>query len=77
LPSTEAAPDSRLLTADQAGLLKTALEDLSDTTRAVFHLRVQEDLPFREIAQLVGTTEQAARWHMHQARCKLLKRMND
>ena len=33
------------------------------------------DLPFREIAALAGTTEEAARWHMHQARTKLLKRL--
>ena len=41
----------------------------------VFHLRAQEDLSFREIAELVGTTEQGARQHMHQARTRLLKQM--
>jgi len=53
------------------------MEELSELTRLVFHLRAQEDLPFREIAELAGTTEQAARWHMHQARTKLLARLGD
>lgn len=75
LPSPTAGPDYRLDTAGQAELLKGALEELSATTRTVFHLRVQEDLSYREIAQLLGTTEQGARWHMHQVRSRLLQRM--
>jgi RNA polymerase sigma-70 factor (ECF subfamily) len=61
-----------LETAEQAALVRTAMEELPERTRLVFHLRAQEDLSFREIAQLAGTTEQAARWHMHQARTRLL-----
>jgi RNA polymerase sigma-70 factor (ECF subfamily) len=61
--------------AEQSKLLEVALAELSDKTRLVFHLRAQEGLSFREIAQLVGTTEQAARWFMHQARTKLLKQL--
>lgn len=64
-----------LETAEQCDLLKAAMEELPETTRSVFHLRVQEELSFREIASLLDTSEEAARWHMHQARTKLLKRM--
>jgi RNA polymerase sigma-70 factor (ECF subfamily) len=67
-------PGHRLETAEQGELLRAAIEDLSEATRTVFHLRVEESLSFREIAELVETTEEAARWHMHQARTKLLKR---
>ncbi len=63
--------------AEQAALVREAMKELSDLTRLVFHLRAEEDLPFREIAELAGTTEQAARWHMHQARSKLLERLGD
>jgi RNA polymerase sigma-70 factor (ECF subfamily) len=66
-------PGQALETAEQCALLRAALEELSDLTRLVFHLRVQEDLSFREVADLAGTTEQAARWHMHHARTTLLK----
>jgi RNA polymerase sigma-70 factor (ECF subfamily) len=74
-PAAARRPGHALEIAEQSELLKAAMEELSATTRLVFHLRAQEDLSFREIAAMVGTTEQAARWHMHQARVKLLKRM--
>jgi RNA polymerase sigma-70 factor (ECF subfamily) len=67
--------DHRLETAEQVALVRAALDELTDLTRAVFHLRVQEELPFRDIAALVGTTEESARWHMHQARTVLLARL--
>ena len=77
LPGADAAPGSALETAQQAALVKAAMEELSELTRMVFHLRVTEDLSFREIADIAGTTEQAARWHMHHARTKLLERLGD
>jgi len=75
VPGQDAPPEHRLETAEQAALAKAALEDLSELTRLVFHLRVQEELSFREIAELAETTEQSARWHMHHARTKLLARL--
>jgi RNA polymerase sigma-70 factor (ECF subfamily) len=72
-PGTFPHPGQALETAEQCALLRAALAELSDLTRLVFHLRVQEGLSFREVAGLAGTTEQAARWHMHHARTTLLK----
>jgi RNA polymerase sigma factor (sigma-70 family) len=77
LPGTDAAPDRAIETAQQAALIRAAMLELSELTRMVFHLRVTEDLSFREIAAIAGTTEQAARWHMHRARTKLLERLGD
>lgn len=75
-PPAKAPPlDWHLETAEQAAIARAAMEELTELTRLVFHLRVQEDLSFREIAELAGTTEQSARWHMHQARTKLLARL--
>jgi RNA polymerase sigma-70 factor, ECF subfamily len=68
-------PGRDLETAEQATLARAALEELTELTRLVFHLRVQEDMSFREIAELAGTTEQSARWHMHHARTTLLARL--
>jgi RNA polymerase sigma-70 factor (ECF subfamily) len=70
-------PGQALETREQSKLLKIALEELSETARLVFHLRVEEELSFREIAEILGGSEEAARWHMHQARSKLLKRMSE
>lgn len=60
---------------EQSVLLKTALEKLSGVTRLVFHLRAAEEMSFREIAGIAGVSEDAARWHMHHARVKLLEQM--
>jgi RNA polymerase sigma-70 factor (ECF subfamily) len=43
------------------------MQQLSPTQREVFALRVSEGLSYREIAEVVGTTEGAARVHYHNA----------
>lgn len=74
--SPEAGPEHRLETIEQSELLGVALEELSDLTRMVFHLRAVEDLSFRDIASLAEISEEAARWHMHHARTRMLKRFS-
>jgi len=74
LPGCMADPADRIEVIEQAELAKAAMTVLSETTRTVFHLRVQESLPYAEIAPMLNMTEQAARWHMHQARRKLSER---
>jgi RNA polymerase sigma-70 factor (ECF subfamily) len=58
------------------GLLAAAIARLPETERVVFLLRSQEDLSFREIAQAIGGTEETARWHMLQARRRLMALLN-
>jgi RNA polymerase sigma-70 factor (ECF subfamily) len=70
-------PGADLETREQAALARALVEELGETTRLVFHLRVTEELSFRDIGQLAGISEEAARWHMHQARIKLVQRMRD
>jgi RNA polymerase sigma-70 factor (ECF subfamily) len=75
--SCKAAPaELTLELQEQESLARSALEKLTDLTRLVFNLRVTEDLAFREIAELAGISEAAARWHMHRARFKLLKSLD-
>lgn len=47
--------------------MQEALASLSPTQREVFVLRVNEGLSYREIAEVAGTTEGAARVHYHNA----------
>lgn len=47
--------------------VRQSLESLSPTQRDVFTLRVQQGLSYKEIAEIVGTTEGAARVHYHNA----------
>jgi RNA polymerase sigma-70 factor (ECF subfamily) len=77
IESTDSAAELVLELKEQADLIRAAMEDLTELTRLVFHLRVTEDLSFKEIAKLADITEVAARQHMHQARAKLLKRFGD
>lgn len=70
----DTSAETKLESREEAELIRAALTDLSELTRLVFHLRVTEDLSFKDIADLAGITEVAARQHMHQARSKLLKR---
>jgi RNA polymerase sigma-70 factor (ECF subfamily) len=76
IPATAPHPGHRIEAAEQNTMLLHAMEGLSEKTRAVFHLRAEESLSFRQIAESLGTTEQAARWHMHHARATLLARLN-
>src|SRR5689334_7533460 len=49
------------------GRLEAALSRLTKTQREVFTLRVGEGLSYKEIADVAGTTEGAARVHYHNA----------
>jgi RNA polymerase sigma-70 factor, ECF subfamily len=76
-PGREAEPGERLEAQEKGELVRAALQGLSEKARLVFHLRVTEDLSFRDIADILETSEQAARWHMHDARSRLLKRLGE
>jgi RNA polymerase sigma factor (sigma-70 family) len=77
VPGVAFHPGHAMEVGEQGERLRKAMYELTETTRTVFHLRATEDLSFREIADMLGTTEEAARWHMHQARTKLLGQMTD
>ncbi|MFN2635940.1 MAG: RNA polymerase sigma factor [Gemmatimonadaceae bacterium] len=47
--------------------VRRSLDALSPTQREVFTLRVQQGLSYKEIAEIVGTTEGSARVHYHNA----------
>ena len=49
------------------GRLRAAMARLTPTQREVFSLRVGEGMSYREIADVAGTTEGAARVHYHNA----------
>jgi len=47
--------------------VKAAVESLSPKQREVFTLRVEQGLSYKEIADLIGSTEGATRVHYHHA----------
>ena len=50
-----------------------AVAELPPDFRAALLLRVEEGLSFRDVAKVLGTTEETARWRVFKARQKLLK----
>jgi RNA polymerase sigma-70 factor (ECF subfamily) len=56
-----------MVAGEAATRVREAMKNLSPTQREVFTLRVAQGLSYKEIAELVGTTEGAARVHYHNA----------
>lgn len=56
-----------LVASEMEGRIRGAVAKLSPTQREVFTLRVTEGLSYRDIAEIAGTSEGAARVHYHNA----------
>jgi RNA polymerase sigma-70 factor (ECF subfamily) len=66
------------LVAEEAELrVRKAVDSLSPTQREVFTLRVEQGLSYRDIAEVVGTTEGAARVHYHNAMRAVKEKLDD
>jgi RNA polymerase sigma-70 factor, ECF subfamily len=57
--------------------VQAAMAGLSPMQREIFILRVTEGMSYREIADVVGSTEGAARVHYHNAMHAVKERLND
>jgi len=66
---TEAAIENR----ETLELVAKAVADLPEDFRVALTLRVEEELSFREVAKILNTTEETARWRVFKARQKLMK----
>jgi RNA polymerase sigma-70 factor (ECF subfamily) len=65
----------RLEAAEAAAALRDAVRLLPTKQRMTLELRIYEDLPFREIAAALGTSEGAAKVNFHSAVRKLRARL--
>ena len=65
--ATEFGALDALVATETGARLQAALARLTRTQREVFTLRVAEGMSYREIADVVGSTEGAARVHYHNA----------
>ena len=68
----EAGPDEQAISREAMQVLARAIGRLPGEFRAALLLRIEEGLSFREIADVLETTEQTARWRVFKARQKLL-----
>ena len=72
LPDPDEGPVEQVLTREALQLLARAVGRLPNEFRAAFLLRAEEGMSFRQIAQVLGVTEETARWRVFKARQKLL-----
>jgi RNA polymerase sigma-70 factor (ECF subfamily) len=73
LSSRETGPVEQALSREAMQALARAVGRLPADFRAAFLLRVEEDLSFREIADILQISEQTARWRVFKARKKLME----
>jgi RNA polymerase sigma-70 factor (ECF subfamily) len=72
LPDHDPGPVEHALSREALADLAGAVERLPTDFRAALMLRVEEGLSFRQIAEVLETTEETARWRVFKARQKLL-----
>jgi RNA polymerase sigma-70 factor (ECF subfamily) len=72
LPARAQGPCEEAETRETMRSLAEAVARLPTDFRAALLLRVEEDLSFGEIAEVMGLTEETARWRVFKARQKLL-----
>ncbi len=72
LPGPAAGPAEQAVHSEERELLAREVRRLPPDVRAAFLLRVEEGLSFRQIANILGLTEETARWRVFKARQRLL-----
>lgn len=75
LPSRAPGPVEDTLSKEALAELGEAVKQLPTDLRAALLLRVEEELSFRQIAAIVETTEETARWRVFKARQRLMGQM--
>lgn len=67
----------RVIRSEESSALRAAIEQLPNKQRMILQLRIYEELPFREIAELVGSSENSAKVNFHHAVKKLRTMLGD
>jgi RNA polymerase sigma-70 factor (ECF subfamily) len=75
-PATQATIDP-LVVDERQKQLRAAVASLPPQQRLVVELRVYEELPFAEVAEVAGCSEESARVNYHYALKRLRQRMNE
>ena len=66
-------PHNQLEIKESDRMLKQSISALSDRHRAIIRMRNVENLPYADIARIIGTTESSVRGMISKARMELLK----
>jgi RNA polymerase sigma-70 factor (ECF subfamily) len=75
LAAAEQDPHEQLVCREALEKLAEAVAELPAEFKAALLLRVEEELSFRQIADVMGITEPTARWRVFEARKRLMERL--
>ena len=67
LPAPQVGGEKALLERERGAHLRDAIAELPPKQRLVLELRIYDELPFREVAELAGCSENAAKVNFHHA----------
>ncbi|MBI1832329.1 MAG: RNA polymerase sigma factor [Planctomycetes bacterium] len=73
MPGSQAEPLGEVLGEETKEQLELALAMLPSKYRAAYLLWTQEELPYADIAEILGITEETARWRVCKARQSLVQ----
>lgn len=76
-PTPHAGPVADVVDREGQALLRQACDRLPEMYRAAFLLWTHEGVPYAEIAEVLGLTEETARWRVCKARHLLAKELAD
>ena len=76
-PNGPAQPGTRLAAAELAERIRRELTALTEQQRTALVLFGIEELPQKQVAQIMGCSVEAVKWHVFQARRKLKIRLAD
>ncbi len=76
VPGNEPGPLGALIGEEAREQLQMCLEQLPSKYRAAYLLWTQEELPYEEIAAILGISEETARWRVCKARQGLVEMMS-
>lgn len=74
---TDDTPQRRIEDTEAQTLYLKALDRLPYTWRMILRMRLEEDIPFKEIASVIGTTESSVRGMLCKARMRLFNLINN
>ena len=68
-------PHNQLEIKESDSMLKQSIRALSDRHRAIIRMRNVENMPYTDIARILGTTESSVRGMISKARMELIKNL--
>src|SRR5436190_11429097 len=71
----EQDPAERIVNEETTALMRARIEALPDSWRQALVLREQQELAYKEIAEMLGATEAQVKTWLHRARARLLAQM--